>query len=381
MSERNDETRDETRDETPRDAEGAPATGGADERLPGKSVQVHVPSPFVRRGNPRFNPGPAQQTQAAANRQIRRPDNPRRLKNGIRLRRREGVEMLPWPAEPWSALLLAGIDESARTEGLDYARAGQTASLSVTPAGIEAVVQGRVSRPYTVVLKPEVLGAADWDRVVAIMAREAVYSAKLLAGEMPPLVEQPFQSLGRSLVPADASAIARTCTCDLPNPCKHVACVAALVAERLAGDPLLAFTLRGLDGQKLLERLQEARAIATRGVARAHSNPPCVDAVPEPVPLEKSVGSFWRPGRQLDEAPTETEGFVAHALLKRLGQPPLAGRFPMVGLLASIYDSIAAEARALREATDARDARHAPPPPADDASDEAVWMDEVEPGE
>ena len=61
---------------------------------------------------------------------MRRPDNPRRLKNGIRLRRREGIEMLPWPAEPWCALLLDGIDEAARNEGLDYARAGQTASLA-----------------------------------------------------------------------------------------------------------------------------------------------------------------------------------------------------------------------------------------------------------
>ncbi len=352
MSERTDDT-------TPAAGDAAPAGGGEGAR-PAKSVQVPVPSPFVRRGNPRFNPGPAQ-SQAAANRQMRRPDNPRRLKNGIRLRRREGIEALPWPAEPWSALLLDGIDEAARIEGLDYARAGQTASLSMTPAGIEAVVQGRVARPYTVVLKPEVLGAADWDRVVAIMAREAVYSAKLLAGEMPPLVEQPFHSLGRSLVPADPSSIARTCTCDLPDPCKHVACVAALVAERLAGDPLLAFTLRGLDGQKLLERLQEARA---------HSNPPCVDAVPEPMPLEQCVGGFWRPGRQLDEIPSETEGFVAHALLKRLGQPPLAGKFPMVGLLASIYDSVAAEARALREATDARDA------PGSTASPDADGLDD-----
>ncbi|MFM1821920.1 MAG: hypothetical protein RI967_186 [Planctomycetota bacterium] len=331
-------------------------------------------SPFARGSNSSFNSpsGPGM-------RPMRRNDGPRRLKNGIRFRRREGLEALVWPAEAWNALVFAGIEQGVKDEGLDYARAGQTAMLQITATGVEASVQGRQPRPYTVRIEAETLSASDWDKVVTIMAREAVYSAKLLAGEMPPLVEQPFQSLGRSLVPADASAIARTCTCDLPNPCKHVACVAALVAERIAGDPLLAFTLRGLDGQKLLERLQEARAIATRGVARAHSNPPCVDAVPEPVPLEKSVGSFWRPGRQLDEAPSETEGFVAHALLKRLGQPPLAGKFPMVGLLASIYDSIAAEARALRDAADARDARHAPPPPADDASDEEAWMDEVEP--
>jgi len=299
-----------------------------------------TPSGFAR--NSSFNAGPGV-------RPMRRPDTPRRLKNGIRLRRREGIELLAWPADAWSTLLLAGIDDAVKTEALDYARAGQTATLQITSAGVEATVQGRAARPYIVKITPETIAHADWDRVVAIMAREAVYSAKLLAGEMPPLVEQPFASLGRQLVPTDPAALARTCSCDLPKPCKHIGCVGALLIERLAGDPLLAFTLRGLDGQRLLERLQEARAIATRGLARAHSTPPAVELAAEPAPLERSIDTFWRPGRQLDEAPSETEPFAPHALLRRLGQSPLQGKFPLVGLLASIYDSLAARGRELRD--------------------------------
>lgn len=309
---------------TPAAPQGAPAAG----------------SQFAR--NSTFNAGPG-------SRPMRRQEGPRRLKNGIRLRRREGIEMLAWPAEAWAPLLLAGIGDAAKAEGLDYARAGQTASLQITAAGVEASVQGRQPRPYTVRIAPEVLAHADWDRVVAIMAREAVYSAKLLAGEMPPLVEQPFVSLGKHLVPVDAATVKRSCTCDQPAPCKHVACVAALLIERLAGDPLLAFTLRGLDGQRLLERLQEARAIATRGVARAHSTPPAVEIAPEALPLERCLDSFWRPGRQIDEMPSETEPFAPHALLRRLGPSPLQGKFPLVGLLASIYDSIAENGRKLRD--------------------------------
>lgn len=303
-------------------------------------------TPFAR--NSSFNAGPGL-------RPMRRQEGPRRLKNGIRLRRKEGIELLAWPADAWSSLFLDGVDEAVRNEGLDYARAGQTASLQITPEGIEASVQGRVARPYTVSIKPEQLSALDWDRVVAIMAREAVYSAKLLAGEMPPLVEQPFASLGKHLVPTTTASVTRTCTCGLSMPCKHIACVAALVLERLAGDPLLAFTLRGLDGQRLLERLQEARAIATRGIARAHSNPPTVEQAPEPLPLEKCVDNFWRPGRQIDEMPSETEPFAPHALLRRLGQSPLQGKFPLVGLLASIYDSVAEDGRKLRDSALHRD--------------------------
>jgi uncharacterized Zn finger protein len=301
-------------------------------------------SPFARGSNSSFNSpsGPGM-------RPMRRNDGPRRLKNGIRFRRREGLEALVWPAEAWNALVFAGIEQGVKDEGLDYARAGQTAMLQITATGVEASVQGRQPRPYTVRIEAETLSATDWDRVVAIMAREAVYSAKLLAGEMPPLVEQPFEAIGKDLVPHNGATVKRACTCDLPMPCKHVACVAALLVERLAGDPLLAFTLRGLDGQKLLERLQEARAIATRGVARAHSTPPAADSAPEATPLERSLESFWRPGRQIDEMPSETEPFAPHALLRRLGQSPLQGKFPLVGLLASIYDSIAEDGRKLRD--------------------------------
>jgi uncharacterized Zn finger protein len=336
------------RDEVAPDASGArEPSGGAREssggaQAPGAGVPA---SSFARNSN--FNAGPG-------NRPMRRQEGPRRLKNGIRLRRREGIDLLAWPADAWALRLLEGVGDAVKAEGLDYARAGQTAVLQITPAGVEASVQGRQPRPYTVRIAAETLTPADWDRVVAIMAREAVYSAKLLAGEMPPLVEQPFASLGKNLVPTDAATIKRSCTCDLPFPCKHVACVAALLIERLSGDPLLAFTLRGLDGQRLLERLQEARAIATRGVARAHSTPPAVEVAPEAMPLERCLESFWRPGRQLDEVPSETEPFAPHALLRRLGPSPLQGKFPLVGLLASIYDSIAENGRKLRDESDQR---------------------------
>ena len=317
------------------------------EELGSTTPPPQTPPSFAR--NSSFNAGPG-------SRPMRRQEGPRRLKNGIRLRRREGIDMLAWPADAWSALLLHDLNESAKAEGLDYARAGQTAVLQITSAGVEATVQGRQSRPYTVRISPETLAPSDWDRVVAIMAREAVYSAKLLAGEMPPLVEQPFAALGKNLVPVDAATIRRSCTCEDPHPstCKHIACVSALLIERIAGDPLLAFTLRGLDGQRLLERLQEARAIATRGVARAHSTPPAVEIAPEALPLERCLDSFWRPGRQIDEMPSETEPFAPHALLRRLGPSPLQGKFPLVGLLASIYDSIAEDGRKLRDESDAQ---------------------------
>ena len=76
---------------------------------------------------------------------------------------------------------------------------------------------------------------------------------------------------------------------------------------------------------------------------------PTLELAPEALPLERCLDSFWRPGRQIDEMPSETEPFAPHALLRRLGPSPLQGKFPLVGLLASIYDSIAENGRKLRD--------------------------------
>jgi hypothetical protein len=68
--------------------------------------------------------------------------------------------------------------------------------------------------------------------------------------------------------------------------------------------------------------------------------------------------------------PSETEPFAPHALLRRLGQSPLQGKFPLVGLLASIYDSIAEDGRKLRETSDAAASAEA------EAADDAVDSDD-----
>ncbi|MDZ4755121.1 MAG: hypothetical protein SGJ11_11595 [Phycisphaerae bacterium] len=323
----------------------------------------------------------------------RRNDGPRRIKNGLRFRRKEGLDNLSWPASAWLQRIDGRIEALLRAEAIDYAKAGQVASLVVMPGLVEAVVQGRAARPYRTRIEVQTLAPSEWDRVVAIMAAEAIWSAKLLSGELPVGVEVLFRSLGRTLVPERDDEISFSCTCTAvvdalnPNPggpCKHVMTAWAMVMERLETDPLLSFTLRGLDGQRLLERLQEARAIATRGVSKAHSTPPLAESTPSLPPVERCLQDFWKPGRRMlevDESPDEEH--VPHALLRRLGPTPFqaganramhappapargmpapvpvtnsnappTSKFPLVGLLASIYDSIALAGRKLREAED-----------------------------
>ena len=85
--------------------------------------------------------------------------------------------------------------------------------------------------------------------------------------------------------------------------------------------------------------------LSTQGVSQAHTNPDIVRLASPVGSIESRIGEFWRPGFALAEARTAPlPEHVPQALLRRLGPSPLEGRFPITGLLASIYDTISEDA-------------------------------------
>lgn len=344
-----------------------------------------------------------------------RPDTPRRVRNGIKVKRLPGSPM-PWAASRWLETFDDIIPAAQRIEGVEYARAGQIVTFSIEPpstgaesrpqTAVRATVQGRAARPYATTIWLRAWTSEEWTRAIEAMAREAIYGAKLLAGEVPANIDELLAAIGPALGPGSPSLVdapdalsggdtrkagvddrqapgaspadegspsdqgatptdtitvaseaprARahaapepiqvSCTCGLPMPCKHVAAVVCLLAERLAEQPLTAFELRGVPGTIVLQRLQETRSIQAHGRSSAHGASPLLDGTPS-APLESLQDDFWRPGTALYEFENEPPpDHVPHALLRRLGPSPLEGRFPLVGLLASIYDEVQAAAR------------------------------------
>lgn len=268
-------------------------------------------------------------------------EQPRRVRHGIRLRRKLGLEGLPWHALAFMNAVEANIRPDAKVMGLEYALAGQVANYTVGSGLVEASVQGRDVRPYSAKIKLKPLDREEWDRVIEKMAGEAVFAARLLTGEVPEAIESCFAIVGRHLLPTGDDGVTTECDCGLEQPCKHVAATAYLIAERIEVDPLVLFELRGLDGELLLERLQEQRTLQTAGSSQAHATTATEDDTGGLPPIELCIADFWRPSAALDETDmiASTE-HVPHALLRRLGPSPMGGKFPMVGLLASIYDSI-----------------------------------------
>lgn len=279
-----------------------------------------------------------------------RSDAPRRVRNGIKLRSREAPTATNWVAQRWEQLMLKIFDPEVLAEGFTYARSGQTAALVIEAGRITSRVQGRAPKPYPQELSFAPLTADQWETVIAAMAGGAIYVARLLSGEMPPNLDDLFASHGLQLIPGDPTSITKSCTCAEPKPCKHMAAVFYLLLERFNDTPLLVFTLQGLPAEQLLQRLRQARAIHTHGIAAAHADPQIPESQIEPTPLEACLDEYWRPGPQLAElekAPPPQH--VAHALLRRLGPSPMQGRFPMVGLLASIYDTVTEHAIRIRD--------------------------------
>ena len=289
----------------------------------------------------------------------RRPDTPRRVRNGVRLRRKEGDVEFAWPAGAWLTRMLRDVDEITSNEGLEFARKGQTSLLEIEPGRIVGEVQDIDPRPHRIRIEFNPIGREDWKKVVDSMAKEARYAAKLVSGDVSPEIAEPFAAAGIALLPEEEN-ISIQCGCGREG-CRHLATLAYLTAERMEQDPLLVLTLRGLYGPRFLERLQEARLVATSGVSRAHPVPMAAARVRDSASAESGLESFWATGPGLEAFRRDRRGeHHSHALLKRLGAAPMEGRFPLVGLLASIYDDVAIETRRRLEALD--DAALAAPP-------------------
>lgn len=276
-----------------------------------------------------------------------RPAKPRRVSGGVKIARKDGDYSTSWAATRWLSRLVDRATPEALVEGIEYARIGQTRRIDAEPGKVFALVQGRAQHSYKVSIELPAHPHEGWERIIAAMSEQAVFAAKLLAGELPTTIEDVFGKLGLALFPREGE-IKTSCTCAEPRPdsalpnCKHVACAALLIADRLASDPFQMFALRGISREDLFERLRQRRASADGGSLPVYQpHIPGVSDLPAR-PIEECVEGFWEPGPELATLDLPIgRPVVSHPLLRRLGPSPFAqGQFPLVGLLATCYEIV-----------------------------------------
>lgn len=243
---------------------------------------------------------------------------PRIPADGIKAKSQRGDFGESWWARRWISVLEGFGFGSRLTRGRSYARNGSVLNIDIASGQVTARVQGSQRTPYKVAISIIPLSKAQWEQATDAMSEQAIFAAKLLAGEMPQEIEQAFAAADVDLFPAHSGDLATTCSCpDFANPCKHIAAVYFLLGERFDDDPFLIFELRGRSKDQIIAALRARRAEATDPVSVAV--PPV-----EPVPaLADYLGSFDELGPELAElTPHIAAPEVETALLRRYGPPP-----------------------------------------------------------
>jgi uncharacterized Zn finger protein len=210
---------------------------------------------------------------------------------------------------------------------------GQVASIDLQKGLVEASVQGSRPSPYKVTIKVRPLREFEWKRIAEQLSSQAIFAAKLLAGEMPPEIEQVFSDAGLHLFPGSLDEIASSCSCpDWSNPCKHVAAVYYLIGEAFDRDPFLIFRLRGMNREEFEAVLGESRA---EEAAAERPNPSH-----QPEPLAVDPDEFWHAKKPISDLFDDiTPPKTLAALPRRLGNLQFwRGELPLLKALEPSYE-------------------------------------------
>jgi uncharacterized Zn finger protein len=299
------------------------------------------------------------------------PSAPRAAKGGIKAQSRQGGFGETWWAQRWIAVLESFQIGARLQRGRSYARRGQVLNVRIDAGRITAKVQGSRPRPYDVEIKVTTIAKAASGTLAKALAQQAVFAARLLAGQMPQDIEQVFATAGLSLFPEHLRDLSTDCSCpDWSNPCKHIAAVYYLVGEEFDRDPFLIFKLRGVDRDKLIGTLGRAGSQATAEETieeRKASRMPRASATQNGQrthPIDPTPRNFWDgtelPSETFSQWSAEGQSPRLHAALpKRLGNFPFwRGNERFLDALIPLY------AEASQRARDAFVESREPTPPA-----------------
>ena len=276
-----------------------------------------------------------------------KPSRPRAVKGGIRAQSKGGKFGESWWAKRWISVLESFNIGARLGRGRSYARSGQVLSIETDKGRVRAKVQGSRPKPYEVAIEVAALSSTDWQKVVRELSKQAIFTAKLLAGEMPQDIEKVFKDARLSVFPEKLKDLKTECSCpDWSNPCKHIAAVYYLLGEEFDRDPFLIFKLRGMSRDELLGLLgQGGRKSLPKGrKSKVALLPEEEEISPPGEPLTADIPAFWG-GLKLPE-PLFGEvriSPVSAALPKRLGNFPFwRGETKFLEAMEAIYPPAAA---------------------------------------
>ena len=274
------------------------------------------------------------------------PARPIRVDGGIRARSKRGAIGEQWWSRRFIEVLESYGMSGRLARGRSYARAGQVLDFELAQGKVTARVQGSRPRPYQVRIGVLPLTTAQWRRVLGQLASQALFRAKLLAGEMPREIEAVFAECGTPLFPGSAADLDMHCSCpDWGVPCKHLAAVCYVLAEEFDRDPFGMLAWRGQARDELLTSLRRIAGGTGRSEPASRPARGGLD-VPAP-PLEDCLDGFWSAGlspARLRALVTAPEAAAPDLLLRMFPPPPVQVRGQdLAALLAGAYQRLATD--------------------------------------
>ena len=279
-------------------------------------------------------------------------NKPRKVEGGIKTKNERGAIGETWWSQRWVSVLESFGMGTRLTRGRSYARKGQVLSIDIEAGLVKAKVQGSMEKPYAIKIRLQPLSKGEWEQVTTAMASQALFAAKLLASEMPKNIEEAFDSVNLSLFPETEDDLQTNCSCpDWANPCKHIAAVYYILAERFDEDPFLLFKLRGRDKDAIIAALRAKRVekLDTKNKSEKASSTKRHEEASQDEPtlrLDDQLSTFWQAGEALDTfAIHPVVPDIENAILKRLGDAPFTiGGKNVANLLEKAYDEVHAAA-------------------------------------
>jgi uncharacterized Zn finger protein len=265
------------------------------------------------------------------------PSRPLPVEGGVKARSKRGAIGEQWWSRRFIDVLESFGMSGRLARGRNYARRGQVLGFEISCGYVTAQVQGSRPKPYRVRIQVTPLTTPQWRTVEQALAGQALFRAKLLAGEMPPEIEDVFAGCGTPLFPRSARDLEMSCSCpDWEVPCKHLAAVCYVLAEAFDVDPFKILAWRGRGREDLLASLRRL----TAGPPEAAR--PLIDVADRP--LGDCLADYWTPGmsmarlRALPPAPATPPDL----LLRTFEPPPLVVRgVGLADVLTPVYQRLA----------------------------------------
>ena len=153
--------------------------------------------------------------------------------------------------------------------GRSYVQNGFVLDLRIAEGMVTAQVSG--SKLYKITIKIDRLHDKKWKKIAAQCAKRIDSIAALVEGTFPEEFQEVFMKQGDGLFPSPKE-IHMNCSCpDWATMCKHVAAALYGVGAKLDSDPLLFFTLRGIDPTALIKKSVDEKMKSLLANARKKS--------------------------------------------------------------------------------------------------------------